>query len=59
MPPLQNWTPWGASVRVLDRRGRREQHVLEFAIAVRGPLALRDWLAGYAVTPVVMEATGV
>jgi hypothetical protein len=44
-------------VRVPDKRGRREQHVQEFATTVRGLLALRDWLAGYAATQVVMEAT--
>src|SRR3954463_11455954 len=48
-----------ACVRVPDRRGRREQHVAEFATTVRGLLALRDWLAGHGVTQVVMEATGV
>jgi transposase len=48
-----------ACVRVPDKRGRREQHVQEFPTTVRGLLALRDWLAGYAVTQVVMEATGV
>jgi transposase len=48
-----------ACARVPDGRGRREQHVAEFASTVRGLLALRDWLAGHAVTQVVMEATGV
>jgi transposase len=48
-----------ACVRVPDERGRREQHVAEFATTVRGLLALRDWLAGYGVMQVVMEATGV
>ena len=48
-----------ACVRVPDRRGRREQHVQEFSTTVRGLLALRDWLASYAVTQVVMQATGV
>jgi hypothetical protein len=48
-----------ACVRGPDKGGRREQHVQEFATTVRGLLALRDWLAGYAVTQVVMEATGV
>ena len=33
-----------ACARVPDRRGRREQHVAEFASTVRGLLALRDWL---------------
>src|SRR5215210_3529756 len=48
-----------ACARVPDGRGRREQHVAEFATTVRGLLALRDWLGGHAVTQVVMEATGV
>jgi transposase len=48
-----------ACVRVPGVRGRREQHVAEFATTVRGLLALRDWLAGHGVTQVVMEATGV
>jgi len=48
-----------ACVRVPDGRGRREQHVAEFATTVRGLLALRDWLAAHAVGQVVMEATGV
>jgi transposase len=48
-----------ACVRVADKRGRREQHVQEFATTVRGLLALRDWLAGHGVQQVVMEATGV
>jgi hypothetical protein len=48
-----------ACARVPDGRGRREQHVAEFATTVRGLLALRDWLAGHRVEQVVMEATGV
>ena len=48
-----------ACVRVSDERGRREQHVAEFATTVRGLLALRDWLAAHRVQQVVMEATGV
>ena len=48
-----------ACVRVPGERGRREQHVAEFATTVRGLLALRDWLAGHGVAQVVMEATGV
>ena len=48
-----------ACVRVPGERGRREQHVAEFATTVRGLLALRDWLAGHGVQQVVMEATGV
>ena len=39
-----------ACVRVPDERGRREQHVAEFATTVRGLLALRDWLAGHGVS---------
>jgi transposase len=48
-----------ACARVPGVRGRREQHVAEFATTVRGLLALREWLAGHGVTQVVMEATGV
>ncbi len=48
-----------ACVRVPDGRGRREQHVAEFATTVRGLLGLRDWLAAHRVQQVVMEATGV
>jgi transposase len=48
-----------ACARVPDGRGRRERHVAEFPTTVRGLLELRDWLAGDAVTRVVMEATGV
>jgi transposase len=48
-----------ACVRVPGERGRREQHVAEFATTVRGLLALRDWLAGHGVQQVVMEASGV
>src|SRR3954453_11270822 len=48
-----------ACARVPGGRGRREQHVAEFATTVRGLLALRDWLAGPAGTQVVLEATGV
>jgi len=33
--------------------------VAEFSTAVRGLLALRDWLAGHGVRRVVMEASGV
>jgi transposase len=48
-----------ACVRVPGARGRREQHVAEFATTVRGLLGLRDWLAAHAVQRVAMEATGV
>jgi transposase len=36
-----------------------EQYVEEFASTVRGLLSLRDWLAGFGVTHVAMEASGV
>jgi transposase len=36
-----------------------EQCVEEFASTVRGLLSLRDWLAGFGVTHVAMEASGV
>jgi transposase len=36
-----------------------EQHVREFSATVRGLLSLRDWLAGFGVTHVAMEASGV
>jgi transposase len=36
-----------------------EQCVQEFASTVRGLLSLRDWLAGFGVTHVAMEASGV
>ena len=48
-----------ACARVPGGRGRREQHVAEFATTVRGLLALRDWLAEHGVTQVVMQDTGV
>lgn len=48
-----------ACVRVPAAGGRREQHVSEFKTTVQGLLALRDWLAAYGVTHVVMEASGV
>lgn len=48
-----------ACVRVPARGGGREQHVEEFASTVRGLLSLRDWLAGFGVTHVAMEASGV
>ena len=48
-----------ACVRVPAARGRREQHVVEFATTVRGLLKLRDWLAEHGAQQVVMEATGV
>src|SRR6201993_3905646 len=48
-----------ACVRVPGPGGGREQHVAEFSTTVAGLLALRDWLAAFAVEQVVMEATGV
>lgn len=48
-----------ACVRVPGAGGAREQHVAEFATTVRGLLTLRDWLASFGVTQVVMEASGV
>ena len=48
-----------ACVRVPDSAGVREQHVSELSTTARGLLALRDWLASFGVTHVVMEASGV
>ena len=48
-----------ACVRTPAADGGREPHLAEFATTVRGLLGLRDWLAAYGVTQVVMEATGV
>jgi transposase len=48
-----------ACVRVANDRGEREERIAEFPTTVRGLLALRDWLTGYQVQQVVMEATGV
>jgi transposase len=36
-----------------------EQHIEQFSTPARGLLALRDWLAGFGVTHVAMEASGV
>jgi transposase len=36
-----------------------EQHIEQFSTTARGLLALRDWLAGFGVTHVAMEASGV
>src|SRR5438552_13512310 len=47
-----------ACVRTPAEGGGREPHLAEFQTTVRGLLGLRDWLAAYAVTQVVMEATG-
>jgi transposase len=48
-----------ACVRVPGEGRSREQHVAEFSTTVAGLLTLRDWLAAFGVTQVVMEATGV
>ena len=48
-----------ACVRVPAAGGGREPQLAEFRTTVRGLLALRDWLAAYGVSQVVMEATGV
>jgi transposase len=36
-----------------------EQHIEQFSTTARGLLVLRDWLAGFEVTHVAMEASGV
>jgi hypothetical protein len=48
-----------ACVRIPDGEGQRVAHLAEFATTVAGLLALADWLRGYGVTHVAMEATGV
>ncbi|MGA2930159.1 MAG: transposase [Solirubrobacteraceae bacterium] len=48
-----------ACMRVPDAEGRRVAHLAEFATTVAGLLALADWLKGYGVAHVAMEATGV
>jgi transposase len=48
-----------ACVRVPRRGGGRVEHVAEFSTMTPDLLALRDWLAGFGVTHVAMEATGV
>jgi len=48
-----------ACVRIPDAEGRRVAHLAEFSTTVAGLLALADWLKGYGVTDVAMEATGV
>jgi transposase len=49
-----------ATVRVpANRRRRREQHTRAFATTIAQLEALGDWLAGFGVTLVGMEATGV
>src|SRR5436853_2266817 len=48
-----------ACVRVPGRTSAREQQVRTFGTTTAELLALRDWLAGYGVTHVAMESTGV
>jgi transposase len=49
-----------ATVRVpSDDRRRSAQHTKTFAATLAGLAALREWLAGFGVTLVGMEATGV
>ncbi len=48
-----------ACVRVPGQARAREQHVRTFGTTTAELLALRDWLAGYGVTHVAMESTGV
>ena len=48
-----------ACVRVPGQARAPEQHVRTFGTTTAELLALRDWLAGYGVTHVAMESTGV
>jgi transposase len=48
-----------ACVRVPGRTSAREPHVRTFGTTTAELLAWRDWLAGYGVTHVAMESTGV
>jgi transposase len=48
-----------ACVRVPDRNGKRCEFKARFSTVTSDLLALRDWLQGYGVTQVAMEATGV
>ncbi|MHB8511318.1 MAG: IS110 family RNA-guided transposase [Actinomycetota bacterium] len=48
-----------ACVRVPGEEDEREQHTQSFGTTTVQLLALRDWLASYAVTLVGMESTGV
>jgi transposase len=48
-----------ACVRVADAAGQRVAHLAEFSTTVTGLLALADWLKGYGISHVAMEATGV
>jgi transposase len=47
-----------ACVRLTTAQGAVEQEVRTFGTMTADLLALSDWLAGYAVEPVAMEATG-
>jgi transposase len=47
-----------ACARVVAARGI-EQHVETFATTTAALLQLSDWLTGYGVTHIAMEATGV
>jgi transposase len=48
-----------ACVRLPGRGGGRREHVAVFSTMTPDLLALRDWLAGFGVSHVAMEATGV
>jgi transposase len=48
-----------ACVRIPKAGGRRHQEIRTFGTSTNDLLAMRDWLAGYAVTHIAMEATGV
>jgi len=48
-----------ACVRVPRAGGRRHQEIRTFGTSTNDLLTMRDWLAGYAVTHIAMEATGV
>src|SRR6266508_1308047 len=48
-----------ACVRVPAENGERAEHVATFGTTTADLLALRDWLAGFGVTLVGMESTGV
>jgi len=48
-----------ACVRVPGEQGEREQHTRSFGTTTRALLELHDWLAGFGVTRVGMESSGV
>ena len=48
-----------ACVRVIDESGELESRTQSFGTTCNDLLQLNDWLAGYAVTIVGMESTGV